>query len=77
MAEFNTYDILKQRYLILTREALVALKEQVKDNRRAIAPTTPEPRGTAKSGRRANHGHIASSAPSRGTRARFLSRIRS
>ena len=28
MAEFNTYDILKQRYLVLTREALVALKEQ-------------------------------------------------
>ena len=30
VAEFNTYDILKQRYLILTREALAALKEQVK-----------------------------------------------
>ena len=30
MGEFNTYDILKQRYLILTREALIALKEQAK-----------------------------------------------
>ena len=31
MAEFNTYDVLKQRYLLLTREALAALKERVKD----------------------------------------------
>jgi large subunit ribosomal protein L4 len=31
VAEFNTYDILKQRYLVLTREALAALKEQVKN----------------------------------------------
>ena len=31
VAEFNTYDILKQRYLVLTREALAALKERVKD----------------------------------------------
>jgi large subunit ribosomal protein L4 len=31
VAEFNTYDILKQRYLVLTREALGALKQQVKD----------------------------------------------
>ena len=30
MAEFNTYDILKQRYLLLTREALAVLKERVK-----------------------------------------------
>ncbi len=30
VAEFNTYDILKQRYLILTRESLAALKEQAK-----------------------------------------------
>jgi large subunit ribosomal protein L4 len=30
VAEFNTYDILKQRYLVLTREALASLKEQVK-----------------------------------------------
>ena len=31
VSEFNTYDILKQRYLVLTREALAALKERVKD----------------------------------------------
>ena len=31
VADFNTYDVLKQRYLLLTREALVALKERVKD----------------------------------------------
>ena len=31
VADFNTYDVLKQRYLILTREALTALKERVKD----------------------------------------------
>ncbi len=30
VAEFNTYDILKQRYLVLTREALARLREQVK-----------------------------------------------
>jgi large subunit ribosomal protein L4 len=30
VGEFNTYDILRQRYLILTREALASLKEQVK-----------------------------------------------
>ena len=32
VSEFNTYDILKQRYLVLTREALTALKRRVKDN---------------------------------------------
>ena len=31
MAEFNTYDILKQCYLVLTREALARLREQVKE----------------------------------------------
>lgn len=31
VAEFNTYDVLKQRYLLLTREALAALKERVKE----------------------------------------------
>lgn len=31
VAEFNTYDVLKQRYLLLTREALTALKERVKE----------------------------------------------
>ena len=30
VAEFNTYDILRQRYLVLTREALATLKEQVR-----------------------------------------------
>ena len=37
VAEFNTYDILKQRYLLLTREALAVLKERVKE------PTPPPP----------------------------------
>ena len=31
VAEFNTYDILKQRYLLLTREALTVLRERVKE----------------------------------------------
>jgi len=31
VAEFNTYDVLKQRYLILTREALAALRDRVKE----------------------------------------------
>jgi large subunit ribosomal protein L4 len=30
VAEFNTYNILKQRYLVLTREALTKLKDHVK-----------------------------------------------
>ncbi|MFO0888832.1 MAG: 50S ribosomal protein L4 [Isosphaeraceae bacterium] len=30
--DFNTYDVLKQRYLVLTRPALAALKERVKGN---------------------------------------------
>jgi large subunit ribosomal protein L4 len=40
VGEFNTYDILKQRYLVLTREALAALKELVKNKparRNAVA----------------------------------------
>lgn len=38
VAEFNTYDVLKQRYLVLTREALAALIERVKTQpaRRAV-----------------------------------------
>ncbi len=42
VAEFNTYDILKQRYLVLTREALSTLKERVKQKapRRARAAST-------------------------------------
>ena len=40
VAEFNTYDVLKQRYLLLTREALTALKERVKAPvTRRVAPT--------------------------------------
>ena len=30
VGEFNTYDVLKQRYLVLTPEALATLREQVK-----------------------------------------------
>lgn len=42
VADFNTYDILKQRYLVLTREALTALKERVKEKpaRRPAQNTT-------------------------------------
>ncbi|MFO0949777.1 MAG: 50S ribosomal protein L4 [Isosphaeraceae bacterium] len=38
VSDFNTYDVLKQRYLILTREALAALKERFKEKpaRRAV-----------------------------------------
>jgi len=49
VAEFNTYDILKQRYLVLTREALIALKERVKqetarrDAHRPGVPDGPSP----------------------------------
>ncbi len=32
VSEFNTYDILKQRYLVLTREALAALKRRGDDD---------------------------------------------
>jgi len=32
VSEFNTYDILKQRYLVLTREALAALRQRVGQN---------------------------------------------
>jgi large subunit ribosomal protein L4 len=42
VAEFNTYDILKQRYLVLTREALAVLKERVKQKpSRKPDSTTP------------------------------------
>lgn len=48
VSEFNTYDILKQRYLVLTPGALVALKEKVKQktSRRGAAPTAATPTGT-------------------------------
>jgi large subunit ribosomal protein L4 len=42
VSDFNTYDILKQRYLLLTREALAVLKERVKEKparRPAATPT--------------------------------------
>jgi large subunit ribosomal protein L4 len=32
VAEFNTYDVLKQRYLILTRDALNVLRERGKES---------------------------------------------
>jgi large subunit ribosomal protein L4 len=50
VSEFNTYDILKQRYLVLTRESLAALKERVKEKpvRRtaASAPAATTPAGS-------------------------------
>lgn len=39
VSEFNTYDVLKQRYLVLTREALSALKERVKTQANSGAVT--------------------------------------
>ena len=64
MAEFNTYDILKQRYLVLTREALTALKEQVKHKpaRRTARPPAAELQPAALDGE-LTHGHLASSPP--------------
>jgi len=43
VADFNTYDILKQRYLLLTREALAVLKQRVKEKvgRRPAPGATP------------------------------------
>jgi large subunit ribosomal protein L4 len=42
VAEFNTYDVLKQRYLVLTPEALGVLRERVKQKpHRRPAPATP------------------------------------
>jgi large subunit ribosomal protein L4 len=47
VAEFNTYDILRQRYLVLTREALDALKRQVKEKPvRRTPPRGPDRAGT-------------------------------
>jgi large subunit ribosomal protein L4 len=45
VAEFNTYDILKQRYLVLTREALAALKDRAKRQAEKRAATTPATAG--------------------------------
>ncbi len=39
VSEFNTYDILKQRYLVLTREALTALVQRGKDGAEALDTT--------------------------------------
>lgn len=42
VADFNTYDVLKQRYLLLTREAFNVLKDRVKEkpSRRTTTTTT-------------------------------------
>ncbi len=50
VAEFNTYDVLKQKYLLLTREAFAALKERVKEKparrpRPAVAVAAPATAG--------------------------------
>lgn len=45
VTEFNTHDVLKQRYLVLSREALTALKERVKEPvRRKPAPEVADAR---------------------------------
>lgn len=51
VTDFNTYDILKQRYLLLTREALVVLKERAKQpvSRRAEPSPNPTPAGVSES----------------------------
>jgi large subunit ribosomal protein L4 len=49
VADFNTYDVLKQRYLVLTRDALATLKERVKTkvDRRAPQPAAAATTETA------------------------------
>ncbi len=50
IAEFNTYDVLKQKYLLLTRESLAALKEKVKEKptrRPKLAPAVAPQQETA------------------------------
>ncbi|QEH32216.1 50S ribosomal protein L4 [Aquisphaera giovannonii] len=47
VAEFNTYDILKQRYLVLTREALAALKDRVQAQGARREPATTSPAAAA------------------------------
>ena len=49
VAEFNTYDVLKQRYLVLTREALATLKERVKDK----VARRPDPAAASPAGKEA------------------------
>jgi large subunit ribosomal protein L4 len=43
VSDFNTYDVLRQRYLVLTREALAALKQRG-GRGTAAAEAEPEPR---------------------------------
>ncbi len=45
IAEFNTYDVLRQRYLVLTREALSALKSQGQSPTKAAAPAAAAAEG--------------------------------
>jgi large subunit ribosomal protein L4 len=49
VAEFNTYDVLRQRYLVLTPEALAVLKERAKQplGRGRTAPEPTEPAAPA------------------------------
>ncbi len=47
VADFNTYDILKQRYLILTREAFDALRERVCEEVRRRPEPELEPAGAS------------------------------
>jgi large subunit ribosomal protein L4 len=44
VSDFNTYDVLKQRYLLLTREAFTVLKERVKE-KPARRPATAKTAG--------------------------------
>ena len=76
VAEFNTYDILKQRYLVLTREALATLKEQVKQKPAARRRLDRGHRRGRRHGE-LNHGHPASPPQVRPRRARCSSRTRS
>jgi large subunit ribosomal protein L4 len=46
VSEFNTYDILKQRYLVLTREALTLLKERAKEKPGSVAAESQPPAGS-------------------------------
>ena len=69
VSEFNTYDILKQRYLVLTREALSALKERVKpDHDRVPRFHRREPTGRRLG--ELSHGHPPPSPQVRTVRAR-------
>ena len=69
VGEFNTYDILKQRYLILTREALIALKEQAKQKSSALRPQRSGEFLGPLDGE-LTHGHTASPTPIHQVRSR-------